>query len=80
MSHGILRIQRFHFNLCKELLESGEGQCNGVNEYDDKYRVKQGSLVETPYFHGAFPNENSWIFYWYTGVDENFEIDITFEK
>ena len=80
MSHGILRIQRFHFNLCKELLESGEGQCNGVNEYDDKYRIKQGSSVETPYFHEAYPDENSWIFYWYTGVDENFEIDITFEK
>ena len=80
MSHGILRIQRLNFNLCKELLVSGEEQCKGITESDGIYKIKQGSPGQTPYFSGANPNKNSWIFYWYTGEDEDFEVDFTFEK
>ena len=76
-----LRITSFDFNLCEEMIESGDDQCKGVYEESaGVYKVKQGSAGQTPYSNGAHPNENTWVFYWYTGVDEDFEIDFTFEK
>ena len=63
------------------MLESGEGECKGVYENPTGvYKMKQGSAGQTPYVHASHPNENTWIFYWYTGVDEDFEVDFTFEK
>ena len=63
------------------MLESGDGECKGVYEESaGVYKVKQGSAGQTPYVHGAYPNENTWIFYRYTGVDEDFEVDFTFKK
>ena len=76
-----LRITSFDFNLCEEMIESGDDQCKGVSEVSaGVYYVKKGSAGETPYVHWKYPNENTWVFYWYTGVDKDFEIDFTFEK
>ena len=81
---GSLKIQSLKFNLYEELVESGEGQCNALYEPHNPQGVYYTKLspadaIQTgPYVHGSFPNENTWTFYWYT--EENFEIDITFEK
>jgi len=63
------------------MLESGDEECIGINEIPaGVFNLKQGSAGQTPYVHGAYPNENTWIFYRYTGVDEDFEVDFTFEQ
>ena len=60
------------------MIESGDRHFKGV--YEDSagvYKVKQGSADETPYVHehvhGAYPNQHTWIFYWYntSGIDED---------
>ena len=84
MSHGTLEIQSLMFNLYEELVESGEGQCNALYEPHNPQGVYHAKLSPAdaiqngPYFHSSWPNENTWTFYRYT--EENFEIDITFEK
>ena len=68
-----------HFNLSVERIQTGE-HCNAVYQWPDgTYKVKTSSTFSMPYTHGAYPDENSWIFYWYTG-DEDLEIEINFEK
>ena len=84
MSHGTLKIQSLKFNLCEELVESGEGQCNALYEPHNQQgvyyvRLSPADAIQNgPYFHSTLPKENTWTFYWYT--EENFEIDITFQK
>ena len=76
-----LELSKLNFNLCEEVLESGEGHCSGIIEphcCGGEYHVKSNPANPAPYFHGTWPNENSWTFYWYT--EEDFEIDISFEK
>ena len=73
-----LEYSKLNFNLCEEVLETGEAHCSGIMSLSGEYRVKSNPANPAPYFHGAYPNENSWTFYWYT--EEDFEIDISFEK
>ena len=61
-------------------IQTGE-HCNAVYQEkpDGTYKVKPSSTFSMPYVDSRYPDENSWIFYWYTG-DEDLEIEINFEK
>ena len=57
---------------CVELMVTGN-ECGGITERSSGFELRLG-----PSF-GDYSNENSYVLYYYM-TEEDFEIDITFEK